>query len=131
MESGFEVLGAAVGSKEFVASCIKRRFQNILSMLDNLHHLNYHQCALGILRNCLGTPKLVYSLRTNTQLKEMLEVLKTFDDAKEKCWIKLLAQFLVATHGNNLPYLLVFGSRRQTVTRTNKGAFVGSIIASD
>ena len=46
----FEVLGAAVGSKEFVASCLKRRVQKILSMLDNLHHLKDPQCALGILR---------------------------------------------------------------------------------
>ena len=64
--NGFEVLGATVGSKDFVASCLKRRVQKFLSMLDNLHHLNDPQCALGILRYCLGTPKLVYSLRTNT-----------------------------------------------------------------
>ena len=48
--NGFEVLGAAVGSKDLFASCLKRRLQKILSMLDNLHHLIDPQCALGILR---------------------------------------------------------------------------------
>ena len=80
LENGFEILGAAVDSKEFVASCLKRRVRKILSMLDNLHHLNDPQCALGILRYCLGTPKLVYFLRTNTPSNEMLEVMKSFDD---------------------------------------------------
>ena len=49
-------------------------------MLDNLHHLSDPQCALGIPRNCLRTPKVVYFLRTNTPSNEMLEVLKNFDD---------------------------------------------------
>ena len=80
----FEVLGAAVGSKDFVASCLKRKIQKILSMLDNLHHLNDPQCVLGILRYCLGTPKLVYSLQTNTPSNEMLEVLKSFDDGQRE-----------------------------------------------
>ena len=48
--NGFEFMGAEVVSKDFVASCLKKRVQKILAMLDNLHHLNDPQCALGILR---------------------------------------------------------------------------------
>ena len=62
--NGFDVLGAAVGSNEFPASCLKRRVQNFLSMLDNLHHLNNPQCALGILRFCLGTSILFTNLHS-------------------------------------------------------------------
>ena len=54
--------------------------ENFLFRLDNLHHLNDPRCALGILCYCLGTPKLVYSLRNNTPSNEMLVVLKNFDD---------------------------------------------------
>ena len=53
--NAFEVPGAAVGSEDFVASCLKKRVQNISSTLDNLHQLNNPQCELGILRYCLGT----------------------------------------------------------------------------
>ena len=94
MGNGFEIQGAAVGSKEFVASCLKRRVQKILSMLDNLHHLNDPQCALGILRYCLGTPKLVYSLRTNSPSNEMLEVLKSFDDGKREVLDQIIGSII-------------------------------------
>ena len=63
---------------------MKRRVQKILFMLDNLHHLNDPQCALDNLRYCLGNPKLLYSLRTNTPSNEMLEVLKSFDDGQRE-----------------------------------------------
>ena len=59
-------------------------------MLDNFRHLNYPHSALGILRNCLGTPKLVYSLPTNTQSKEMLEVIKTFDDGQREVFDQIV-----------------------------------------
>ena len=52
--------------------------------MENLHHLNDPQCALGIFRYCFGTPKLVYSLRTNTPSNEMLEVLKSFHDGQRE-----------------------------------------------
>ena len=92
--NGFEILGAAVGSKEFVASCLMGRVRKILSMLDNLHHLNEPQCALGILRYCLGTPKLVYSLRTNTPSNEMLRVLKIFDDGQREVMDQIVGSII-------------------------------------
>ena len=88
MGNGFEVLGAAVGSTEFVSSCLQKRVQKVVSILENLSYLDDPQCALGILRYCLGTPKLVYSLRTNTPnkrasdsrvFKELYENLEPFN----------------------------------------------------
>ncbi|XP_075259889.1 uncharacterized protein LOC142351636 [Convolutriloba macropyga] len=130
--NGFEILGAAVGSKEFVASCLKRRVQKNLSMLDNLHHLNDPQCALGILRYCLGTPKLVYSLRTNTPSNEMLEVLKSFDDGQREVLDQIIGSIIDddAWQQSSLPISLSGLGVRQSQEQY-KSAFVGSILASD
>ena len=130
--NGCEILGAAVGSKEFVASCLKRRVRKNLSMLDNLHHLNDPQCALGILRYCLGTPKLVYSLRTNTPSNEMLEVLKSFDDGQREVLDQIIGTIIDddAWQQSSLPISLSGLGVRQSQEQY-KSAFVGSILASD
>ena len=75
--NGFEVLGATVGSPEFVSFSLQKRVRNVLSLLENLCYLDDPQCALGILRYCLGTPKLVYSLRTNTPTRDLIDVFKS------------------------------------------------------
>ena len=82
--NGFEVLGAAVCSKELFTSSLKKKVQIVLSMLDNLHHLSDPKCALVVPRYWLRTPKLVYSLRTRTPSNEMLEVWKNFDDSQRE-----------------------------------------------
>ena len=130
--NGFEVLGAAVGSKDLFASCLKRRLQKILSMLDNLHHLIDPQCALGILRYCLGTPKLVYSLRTNTPSNEMLEILKSFDDGQREVLDQNVGSIIDddAWKQSSLPIGLSRVGVRQSQEQ-NKSAFVGSILTSD
>ena len=79
--NGFEVVGAAVASPEFDSSCLQKRVHKVVSLLENLSYLGGPQCALGILRYCLGTPKLVYSLRTNTPTRDLINVLKVFDSS--------------------------------------------------
>ena len=37
--NGFEVLGAAVGSPEFVSSCLQKRLQKVVSLLEILSYL--------------------------------------------------------------------------------------------
>ena len=132
MGNDFNVLGAAVGSKDFVASCLKRRVRKILSMLDNLHHLHDPQCALGILRYCLGTPKLVFSLRTNTPSNELLEVLKSFDDGQREVLDHTVGSFFdndVWKQSSLSIGLSGLGVRQSQVQYKN--VFVGSILASD
>ena len=60
---GNEILGAAIGSDAFVSSCLLKRVKKLVEFLDNLAYVDDPQCALGILRFCLGAPKMVYSLR--------------------------------------------------------------------
>ena len=77
--SGIEVLGATAGSAEFVYSCLQKRVQKNVSLLENLSYLADPQCALGILRYCLETPRLVYSLSTITTTRNLINVLKVLD----------------------------------------------------
>ena len=61
-----ETLSAAVGSPQNVASSIQKRVQKIEKLLEKLEYINDPQCSLGILRSCLGAPKMVYSMLCNT-----------------------------------------------------------------
>ena len=69
-QSGIEILGAAIGTPTFVASCLEKRVKKLEKVLDKIGYIEDPRCALGILRSCLGAPKLVYSLRCNTQSTE-------------------------------------------------------------
>ena len=101
-------------------------------MLGSLHHLNDPQCILGILRYCLGTPKLVYSLRTNTPSNGMLKVLKSFNDGQRNRLDQILGTIIGddAWKQSFLPNNLSGQGIRQS-QKPYKGAFVGSMIASD
>ena len=58
-KEGLEILGAAIGNPNFVASSLRTRVNKIEKLLDNLAYLDDPHCALGILRRCLGAPKMV------------------------------------------------------------------------
>ena len=67
---GIIILGAAIGSDAFVSSCLLKRVKKLEELLDNLAFVDDPQCALGILRFCLGVPNWttvcnVILLRTN------------------------------------------------------------------
>ena len=74
-----KILGAAVGSPRFVGSSIQKRVQKIEKLLQNLEYINDPQCALGILRSCMGATKTVYSLRCNTPSEEAVNIFEEFD----------------------------------------------------
>ena len=99
MGNGFEVLGAAICSKGFIASYLTKRVQKVLSMLDNLTQRSsmFIRCLLLL----LGNSKLVYSLQIYTPSNELLEVFNSFDHGQKKYWINLLAQWSAMTNGNN------------------------------
>ena len=132
MGNGFEVLGAAVGSPEFVSSCLQKRVQKVVSLLENLSYLDDPQCALGILRYCLGTPKLVYSLRTNTPTRHLIDVLKVFDSSQRDALDQIIGTvtcdnvWMQSTMPINISGLGVRQSQEQY-----KAAYVGSVLASD
>ena len=69
-QSEIEILGAAIGTPTFVASCLEKRVKKLEKVLDNLVYLEDPQCTLGNLRSCLCAPKILYSLRCNTPSPE-------------------------------------------------------------
>ena len=79
---GIEILGAAIGSDDFVSSCLLKRVKNLEELLDNFAYVDDPQCALGILRFCLGAPKMVYSLRCNSPSDESSKILRKFDSVQ-------------------------------------------------
>ena len=132
MGNGFEVLGAAVGSPEFVSSCLQKRVQKVVSLLENLSYLDDPQCALGILRYCLGTPKLVCSLRTNTPTRHLIDLLKVFDSSQQDALDQIIGTvtcdnlWMQSTLPINISGLGVRQSQEQY-----RAAYVGSVLASD
>ena len=79
---GLEILGAAIRSDAFVSSCSLKRAKNLEEILVNLAYVDDPQCALAILRFCLGAPKLVYSLRCNSPSDESNKILRKFDSVQ-------------------------------------------------
>ena len=76
-----------------------------MSLLENLSYLDDPRCALGILRYCLGTPNLVYSLRTNTTTREKIDVLKVFDSSQRYALDQIIGTdpTPVTMHGSSQP----------------------------
>ena len=91
---GLEILGAAVGSPRFVASSKHKRVQKIEKLLKNLEYINDPHCALGILRSCLGPPKMVYSLRCNTPSEEAVNIFEEFDSLQRTTFENILGSVL-------------------------------------
>ena len=77
--SGLEVLGAALGTPEFVCMKLKAKIGKIGVLFEKLNYLDDPQCALGILRHCIGSHKMVYSLRCQTPTSPVIKSLKEFD----------------------------------------------------
>ena len=92
-QSGIEILGAAIGTPTFVASCLEKRVKK-LEVLDNLGYIEDPQCTLGILRSCLGAPKLVYSLRCNTPSTESKIILEKFDHLQRTTFENILGSVI-------------------------------------
>ena len=126
--NGFEVLGSAVGSPDFVSSCLKKRAQKVMSLLENLSYLDDPQCALGILRYCLGTPKL----RTNTPTRDLIDVLKVFDSSQRDALDQIIGAVTCdnAWKQSTLPINISGLGLRQSQEQY-RAAYVGSVLASD
>ena len=93
-QSGIEILGAAIGKPTFVASCLEKRVEKLEKVLDNPGYIEDPQCALAILRSCLGAPKLVYSLRCSTPSTESNIALEKFDHLQRKTFENMLGSVI-------------------------------------
>ena len=58
---------------------LNERIGKIGVLFDKLDYLDDPQCALGILRHCIRSPKMVYSLRCQTPTSPVIKSLKDFD----------------------------------------------------
>jgi hypothetical protein len=76
---GLEVLGAPIGSPTLAAAAFARRVDISAVLLSRLDSLDDSQCSLGILRSCVGSPKLSYSLRTSAPDPAITPMLARFD----------------------------------------------------
>ena len=61
---GFNVLGAPIETETYHAKVLFERVEKTEPLLDRLQQLDDPNAAYGILKICIGTPKLLCSLRT-------------------------------------------------------------------
>ena len=92
-QSGIEILGAAIGTPTFVASCLEKRVK-FEKVLDNLGYLEDPQCDPGILRSCLDAPKLLYSLRCYTPSPDSNKILEKFDHLQRTTFENILGSVI-------------------------------------
>ena len=83
----FELLGAAVGTKEFCEEFASERVRSASKLLDLLPELGDAQVALRLLRSCAGACRLVHSART-TPPHLQTEAFKMFDDKVQDAFCK-------------------------------------------
>ena len=91
---GIETLGAAKGSDAFVSSCLLKSVKKLEELLDNLAYIDDPQCALDILPFCLGAPKMVYSLRSNSPSDELNKIHQKFDSVQRATFEDILGVLL-------------------------------------
>ena len=124
-------MGAAIGTPTFVASCLEKRVKNLERMLDNLGYIEDTPCALGILRSCLGAPKLVYSLRYNTPTTESNIILEKFGHLQRTTFENILGSVIsdISWEQARLPIGKTRAEFRRSLNQF-KAAYVGSLSQS-
>ena len=124
-------MGAAIETPTFVASCLEKRVKKIEKVIDNLGYIEDPQCALGILRSCLGAPKLVYSLRCNTPSAEINIILEKFDHLQRTTFENILGSVISDNSWEQacLPISKTGAGVRRSLNQF-KAAYVGSLSQS-
>ena len=97
-EGNFELLGAAVGSRDFCNQHTQERVDKACKVLDAIGELPDPQVALLLLRHCCSFGKLVYSLRL-TPHDAHDAALHNFDQAVRDCFEHFLALHLTSYLG--------------------------------
>ena len=83
---GFEVLGAPSGTETHHAKVLSKRVEKTAPLLDHLQQLADPHAAYGIIKICIGTPKMLYTQRTVKSSPSVTEVLLHFDNAQNDCF---------------------------------------------
>ena len=130
--SGLEVLGAALGTPEFVCMKLNERIGKIGVLFEKLDYLDDPQCTLGILRHCIGSPKMVYSLRCQTPTSPVIKSLKVFDAQQREKLENILGTDLPEESWTQatLPITLSGLGVRQFQDQY-KASYVGSVLSSE
>ena len=71
---GFELLGAPIGTETHHAKILSKRLKRTEPLLYRLLQIDDPHAAFGILKICIGTPKMLYSLRTVKQIPSVTKV---------------------------------------------------------
>ena len=81
---GLEAPGAALGTlKVFLREIYRKDWENKGSFCK-LDYLDDPMCTLGILRQCIVAPKMVYSLHCQTPITSVIKSLKELDAHQRK-----------------------------------------------
>ena len=78
---GVEVLKLPVGTDDYVASVVRKRVHKTIDLIQKLDCLQDEHVEFTILRACLGSCKLVYTLRGTYPSARVLDALQEADDA--------------------------------------------------
>ena len=105
--------------------------QKIGNLLEKLEYINDPQCALGILRSCLGAPKMVYLLRCNTPSEQTVKIFGEIDSLQRTTFENILGKVLFneSWHQACLP-MKKTGIRVRRAADQIKAAYIGSISQS-
>ena len=82
-EAGIKLLGAPIGSSEFVAQFVKKKVEKIKTITSLLPSLHQPHLEFVLLRSCLSLPKIVYILRT-TDPSLISDLLLEFDSTSRE-----------------------------------------------
>ena len=130
--SGLEVFGIVLGTPEFVCMKFNERIEKIGVLLEKWDYLDDPQCALGILRHCIGSPKMVYSLRCQTTTSPVIKSLNKVDAQQREKLENILGTALPEESWTQatLPITLSGLGVRQCQDHY-KASYVGSVLSSE
>ena len=88
-DPGIILLGAPIGSVEFVKEALQTKKEKIAEISALLPHLQDPHTEFALLRSCLSLPKLMFSLRT-VSTTEHLDTLREFDQVTREGLTRIL-----------------------------------------
>ena len=88
-ESGIKLLGAPIGSDEFIVQFVKKKVEKIKHITAQLPSLHQPHLEFVLLRSCLALPKIVYILRT-TDPSKFWHLLQDFDSATREALSRII-----------------------------------------